>query len=144
MNNKSLIKLKIGLLSFVGIVLLAFMIFVLSFKNDFFDFKMFNVNTKYKLVFNESYNIENIKSIDFNLINADATIKYSDTEQAKLEIYDKDVENVNVNNEGGVLSVNFKSSSTFCIGICYTNRKVVLYLPSSFQGIFFLILKVGI
>lgn len=135
-SSKNSIIVKIVLLSILTVVLLGVMMFFLTSKWFFrkFDFNFGSVD-KYKLVLTETYNVSEISKFDFSLRDADLSVKYSDSNEVKLEIYDKDEKRVTTNLSDGVLSVNFDNYSSVCIGFCFDYRRVVLYVPKDYNNI---------
>lgn len=136
MNKRNSIVIKIIALSILAFVLIAFMFACLhlSFNHRGFD-KWFNFGSNdYKLVKSETYNLDEIKKINFDLISADIDIRYSDVDTIKLDIYDKDEDSVNVSMSDGVLDVNYDKFSNFCIGFCFDSRRIIMYLPQAFSG----------
>lgn len=134
MSKKSTIILKISFLSMLAIILLAIMIFFLRGDWSFKKFgKFIRKASDYKLVFKENYNFDDIDSIKFDLKSADVEIRYNDSNDVLLEIYDEDEKNVDAVFSGGTLNVSFSNYNTFCIGFCYVYRKAILYLPPQYS-----------
>lgn len=131
MSGKSLKILKIVLLSIAVIALTGFMVFVLIFKNLNFSFNF--KSEEYNMVFDEKYNISDVNLINLDVIDADVYVKYGDTDEVRMQIFDKDVDKFKVSFENGTLKLNYDIRSSLCIGICMFNRKVIVYLPKEYS-----------
>lgn len=133
MSEKSFKVLKIVLLSLGVVVLSAFMIFIIIYKHLNFSF---NIKSEdYKLVFDERYNVSEVTQIKVDVLDADVYVKYSESDDIRLQVFDKDLNKFNVNFENGVLSLDYDIKSSLCIGICFFDRRVIVYLPEEFEGI---------
>lgn len=136
MSKKNSIVLKIVVLSVLAFMLIGFMFLCLYFSFNHRKFNIWNFfgSNEYKLVKSETYNINDIKSVNFDLTSADIDIKYSDSGDVKLDLYDKEEDYVSVSVNNGTLDVHYNKVTDFCIGFCFGSRRVVLYLPQSFEG----------
>ncbi len=133
MSDKNMNILKIVLLSVGVIVLTAFMVFVIVFRNTDFTF---NIKDNYKLVYDEVYSFSDINLIDADLTDADIFIRYSDTKDVRVQVYDKDDTKFKVNLDNSTLNINYDVKLSFCFGLCYFNRKVVINVPEEYEGEF--------
>ena len=88
-----------------------------------------------KLISEKEYSTKKIKYIDMDTISADISIYQSEGKDIKVEIYgkEKDVDKYQVEVEDGMLKVIQKKENNFCIGFCYWNQKINLYLPDNYQ-----------
>lgn len=134
-SEKSSIIIKVVLLSVLAVVLVGVMLFFMfsrwAHKRLYFSFGDFG---KSELQLSEVYSKEQIKKMNFSLVSADIDVKYSNSDEIKLEIYDKDDKSYNVSLTDGMLDLDFSKVSRICIGFCYSDRRVVMYLPEEFQG----------
>lgn len=134
MSKRGNIILKIGCLSMLSIVLIAMMIFLISGGWSIKKIGKHITNSgDYKLVFNETYDLNDIDLLNFQLKSADIEVKYGEDDEVLLEIYENDKSKVDVSLNNKILSVDFSKSRTFCIGFCYNYSKVILYLPKDYS-----------
>ncbi len=133
MNDNGNKILKITLLSILSVFLIGIMIFVIVAKWSFESFSnVFKDKNNYELIYSEIF--DDVNNVNFDLVNADLDIRYSNDDKVKLEIYDNNKESFDVNFSESSLSVKFKSFKAFCIGFCFSNRRAVLYLPQDYSG----------
>lgn len=134
MNSKNSIIIKVVLLSVLAVFLVGVMLFFMLSKWSFKRIKFsFGDVKSSKLVISETYNVNDINKIDFKLVDSDVDIRYSENDEVRLEVYDKNDNNVDVSLTDGILSVDFEKFSNICIGFCFNNRKTILYLPKEFN-----------
>ncbi|MBR4619182.1 MAG: DUF4097 family beta strand repeat protein [Bacilli bacterium] len=141
MNNKGLIITLISVLSVIAVGLIVGMVLLMTKKFDFsFDFGKVK---KLKLVANYEAKVEEINKIDFNLYSTDVEIKESTDELIKVEYYSNKEKNADIKQEGNTIIVNEEEKGNYCIGFCFNNRKIVLYIPSTYEGMYSLETKSG-
>ncbi len=134
MKNSNSIIVKIVLLVILAVFLIGVMLFFMLSKWGFGRFYFsFGDSKSSELVVSEIYNVSDVKKVDLNLLDSDVDIKYSDGNDIKLEIYDKNSKNILYGLKDGLLTVDFERKSIICIGFCFNNRKTVLYIPKEFD-----------
>lgn len=128
-KNKSLIITLIIVLSIIALVVLGFLVFLLTGSRRFSYFN-FGSSVSDELVLDESYEFD-FERIVVDTSSAKVEIKPSSDEQIKVLAYGNK-ERVNVNTQGGKLSITIKEKK--CFGICFNQKmdKVELYVPSTF------------
>lgn len=132
MKNKGLTITLITFLSLLGIGLVTVMILVMTGKFDFgFDWGR---NKNMKLVDSYEAKVEDINKIDLNLYSTDVEVKESTNDLIKVEYYSNKKKNADIKQEGSTIIVNEEEKGNYCIGICFNNRKIVLYVPSTYIG----------
>lgn len=132
MSNKSYNIVKIVILSIILIILCGFFVSVLVFGREWNSFMVKSGGKMSKVIDNE-YSLSNVNSIKANLRDADFTINYSNTDQIKVVVYDKDDSEANVTVDDGVLDISF-GRPYVCFGFCYYDRRVEVYIPDNFSG----------
>ena len=132
MKNKGLTITLITFLSLLGIGLITVMILVMTGKIDFgFDW---GKSKNMKLVDSYEAKVEEINKIDFNLYSTDIEVKESNSDTIKVEYYSNKEKNAKIKQDGNTIVVNEEETGNYCIGICFNNRKIVLYVPSTYAG----------
>lgn len=127
MKNKALIITNILLLICIIIGLLIFMIFGMNGRISFW-------KTKSSLLKTEVYQIEDITKLISDVKSYDVILEKSQESEIKVEVYgskksDKDIKVELVNKE---LHIN-QAGSTFCFGFCWSNEKVIVYVPDNLE-----------
>lgn len=132
MNNKSYNLIKIVILGIIALVLIFILVVMLGGKlgNNLF----FEMSDNTKLVYSKEYDVNSFDKFNFDLSSADLEVIYSDTNNVKLELYEREEKNVSVNEEGNTLDVKFSKIRNICFGICYSSKRAKLYLPKEFKG----------
>ena len=132
MKSKGAIITLISFLSLLAIGLIVGMVLLMKGKFDFsFDF---GKNKNMKLVDSYETKVENINKFDFNLYSTDVEVKESTNDTIKVEYYSNKKKNATIKQEGNTIVVNEEETGNYCIGICFNNRKIVLYVPSNYLG----------
>ena len=135
MNNRSIIITLIVALSVICVSLIVGMIILMK-KDINFNFG-FNLGSwKQKLVDSIEEEGTMIDKIEFKLYSTDVEIKKSDTDNLKIEYYSAKEEDKFIKKENNTISVNEEESKVICIGICNNRRKVVVYVPSNYSGLY--------
>lgn len=132
MSNKSYNLIKIVILSVIALALIFILVILLGgkLKNKFF----FEMNDNTKLVYSKEYDVNSFNKFNFDLSSADLDVIYSENNNIKLELYEREENNVSVNEDGNTLEVNFSKNRSICFGICYSSKRAKLYLPKDFKG----------
>lgn len=127
MKNKYLIITNIIVLSLVALSLLSFLIW-----GVYSDFHF--SRPKSSLLYNETFNSNNFNRLTTNLKDFSFTIKESDNDKIYLEIYgtEKQKNSIKVDTTNNELNIK-QERSTICIGFCFIDSEVILYLPSNIE-----------
>lgn len=141
MKNKGLTITLITILSLLGIGLITVMVLVMTGKIDFsFDW---GSNKNMKLVDSYEAKVEEINIIDFTLYSTDVEVKESSNDTIKVEYYSNKDKNADIKQEGNTIVVNEEEKGNYCIGICFNNRKLVVYVPKTYNGLYKINTKSG-
>lgn len=129
MNSSAIMKIILYVVLIV--ILLSIMIFVL-FKKDF----IFSFGDYDKVeLYNETYSLDEVDSLNINMVSTDITIKDSEDGNVRVVIYGKEErkDRYSVTNDDNNLKVSEQSYSSFCFGFCFYNEEVIVYLPKGFN-----------
>lgn len=131
--NKNKMILEIILLGVVAVFIITLMFSMMQ-DGIGFSIKLGEVAEE-KLISAKEYSTKKIKYIDMDMISADVSIYQSEGKDIKVEIYgsEKDANKYQVEVEDKTLKVIQKKGNNFCIGFCYWNQKINLYLPDTYQ-----------
>lgn len=132
MKNKSVIIVLIVILSCMVILLTGGFIFLL---NNNFNFNLNFNASDIKLIEStdiESNSIDNIKLYSYN---ADIEIKESDND-IRVEYYSNSEKNPKIIKNDNEIILDERNYDMSCFGFCFINRRVVLYIPSDYDGKF--------
>lgn len=141
MKNRGLTITLISILSLLGIGLITFMVLVMTGKIDFsFDW---GSNKNMKLVDSYEAKVEEINKFDFTLYSTDVEVKESSNDTIKVEYYSNKDKNADIKQEGNTIVVNEEEKGNYCIGICFNNRKLVVYVPKTYNGLYKINTKSG-
>lgn len=121
--------LKITILSLICIALVFFMIAIIKGGFDFTDMKS-------ELIFEKSYELNNINLIDVNVKSSDIYIYESDDDNINIKVYGREKDKALVNEDENTLSIELNNKSNVCIGFCFGSRKIEIYVPTSYEGEF--------
>ena len=132
MKNKSVIIVLIVILSCMVILLTGGFIFLL---NNNFNFNLnFNVSD-IKLIESTDIESNSIDNIKLYLYNADIEIKESDND-IRVEYYSNSEKNPKIIKNDNEIILDERNYDMSCFGFCFINRRVVLYIPSDYDGKF--------
>ena len=132
MKSKNLIISLIVLLS-IFVIGLATGLFILIRKGYDLNFLIKFNKEKTKLVEKIEKETEEVNNIKLNVYSTDVEIKESDN-VIRLEYYSNTEENAKIEFENGSIILDEQKYETDCIGFCNVNRKVVIYVPESYDG----------
>lgn len=141
MNSKNVIITLIVVLSLFAIGLTSVMIMVIKNSSNF-NFVFSLRGSKAKLVESTEYDTDMIDSIKISTYSTDIEIRESN-DKIKIEYYSSSEKNPKIMMENRVVTIDEKEDEVSCVGICDTNRKVVIYLPASYTGSMNFITKSG-
>lgn len=142
MKSKTAI-VSIVLLSIIALSLTGLFIFLLTNgKNFSFDFS-FDFNSK-PLSLVDSYETDpNIHLITLNLHSTDVFVKESTNEKILVEYYSNRENNARIEYTEDTIKINEEDYDLSCIGFCNSRRKVVVYVPSIYEGEYNIATKSG-
>lgn len=125
MKNKALIITNIIILVCIIIGLLIFMIFGMNGRFHFW-------NTKSSLIQTKIYSLDDIVKLSSDLKSYDISIEEDSENEIKVEVYGskKSAQDIHVELIDGELQIN-QVGSTFCFGFCWSNSKVIVYVPQN-------------
>lgn len=131
--NKNKMVLEMILLGVVAVFIITLMFSMMN-GNIGFPIKL-GETTEEKVISKKEYSTKKIKYIDMDTISADVFLYQSEGKDIKVEIYgsEKDADKYQVEVEEQTLKVVQKKENNFCIGFCYGNQKINLYLPDTYQ-----------
>ena len=141
MNNKNIIITLIIVLSFFAIGLTSVMIMVIKNSSDF-NFVFSLRGSKAKLVESSEYDTDMIDGIKITTYSTDIEIRES-SDKIKIQYYSSSRKNPKIMMENRIVTIDEKEDEVSCVGICDTNRKVVIYLPTSYAGLLDIVTKSG-
>lgn len=119
-------SIKVTLLILLAAMLLGIMTIIIFNKKIFsFDFK------REELLLSKDYTIEEINKIEIDVESADIIVYESETENLKVKIYGNDEKDFSVDNKHNELFI--KSKKSVCIGICFGNEKIEVYVPTGYD-----------
>lgn len=126
MNKSAVIKIVLYIL--LVIILLAIMILGIL-KKGF----LFPLDSPKEELYNEVYLEKDIHKLSVELVPTDITIKESPDANVHVIIYGKKArqDKFSLNLQGGNLKISEKTK--FCLGFCFFNEEVIIYLPKSFM-----------
>ena len=142
MKSKGLIITLIVILYILAISLVGGMILLMN-KSYNFDLSFNIEKSNLKLIDSYETTPNSIQKVDFDLTNVDIEVKETTEETFKVEYYSNKKKDINMSEQGNSLIVEDKDKNSVCVGICIEHRKVVLYVPQSYTGIYNLTTKSG-
>lgn len=117
-------------LSVLAFLLGGFLIYALS--NQNWHVSMFDFQTE--KVYDQVFEKETIDQLEVSTSSTDVWIKHSDTSQIRVVIYDKKGTKSEVENKEETLRILMDRRNNFCLGFCFRNSKVEIYLPKEYEG----------
>ena len=129
MKNKSIIIILIIVLSILTLSLTAFMFFILIKGTNI----NFIFNRKSEIIYEESYNIEDIEELKITTISSDINFKSSTDGKVKVIVYGDEYNDLKVNLDNSTLNIDYDLKNSFCLGFCYQNDRVIVYIPENFD-----------
>ena len=132
MKNKKIIIFSIIILSILTISLTLFTIYLLI-KTPKFTFN-FNYKNNTEVIYEQSYDIESINNIKINTISSDIKFKPSTDNNLKVIAYGNEDSEFKIKQDDSNLNINYDIKNNFCIGICYQEDYVVIYIPNTYNN----------
>ncbi|NMA50525.1 MAG: DUF4097 domain-containing protein [Mollicutes bacterium] len=132
MKNKKQIIILIVILSILIVFLTATMFLLI---NKDFNFRFMFNNSQMKLI--ESYETLalDIENINLDMIDGDIDVRESKNENIKIEYYNnKDKNNKIISFNAGTIYV--AEEQNHCFGFCFNNSKLIIYIPSTYLGLY--------
>lgn len=133
MKNKGLVITLIVILSIFVLALTGGLIYLLQNGSNIifnFDFE----NTNLRLVESKEVEPTEINKVYINLYSTDLVIKSSENEKILVEYYSNRENNPKIELEKETLIVDETKYDVSCIGFCNSRRRVVLYLPETYEN----------
>ncbi len=127
MKNKGLIYTLISILTILVIALIVGMILLLNGNYNFGNKISFKNNSK--VIFENTFEIK-----DIDLTNDYGDIKFANgsDNNIKVVVRGKNKDDVVVN-DNDKLDIKVKSKKNICIGICFNNEDITIYLPKTYD-----------
>lgn len=132
---KSSVIIKVFLLGIIALSLLLIMIAILFGNGKFCSFFWsFGKYDKVEL-YNETFDVADIEKLDLNLIAFDVTIRNSEDDNVRVIINGKEdrKDKISIDNDSNVLKINESQWKSICLGFCFSNDEVIIYLPKDFN-----------
>ena len=123
--------LKISLLTIIIIFLVAFMFALI--KNDF------KFNTSSKLIYDETYSLNDVKDFNIDVKSQDIKILSSNDDSISVKVYAKSKKNIDLykDEDNNIVINKEKGKGSICVGFCFGNYNVIkIYLPKDYDGKF--------
>lgn len=120
---------KVIKITFLSLIILALITFMILFMNGDFKFKSY----KSTLIYDEIYEINNINKVSVNVKSSDINFYKSDTDKAIIKVYGRKKDKVTVSEKDSALYIE-KEKTERCVGFCFGEVKIDIYLPNSYEG----------
>ena len=138
MNDRTYKIIKICFLTIIAILLTGILIVSLKGKFHFDDY----FNSRSEIIFKEDYETKDIKNIKVNTTSGDLEIIHSKDNRIKVEAYGKKKSDVKVTLSENTLDIDFPGKN-ICVGFCFYNNQIKVYVPDSYNGDFNIISTSG-
>ena len=129
MKNKSLIITLIIVLSILVLGLISLMSHLLIKGNRI----NFNFKKENELIYEEEYNVDEVNNLTINSISSDILFKESTNNEIKVIVYGDKYNNLKVELNNNILTIDYDVETNFCIGICFTNDRLIIYIPNTYN-----------
>lgn len=130
MKNKKIIIFSIIILSILTISLTLFTIYLLIKIPKF----TFNYKNNTEVIYEQSYDIQSINNIKINTISSDIKFKPSTDNNLKVIAYGNEDSEFKIKQDDYNLNINYDIKNNFCIGICYQEDYIVIYIPNTYNN----------
>jgi len=130
MKNKKIIIFSIIILSILTITLTLFTIYLLIKTPKF----TFNYKNNTEVIYEQSYDIQSINNIKINTISSDIKFKPSTDNNLKVIAYGNEDSEFKIKQDDYNLNINYDIKNNFCIGICYQEDYIVIYIPNTYNN----------
>ena len=132
MKSKDLIISLIVILSVFALSLAGMLLFLLrNGSSVIFNFDFGNTNLE--LIDSKETEPSEINKIYFNLYSTDVIVKDSENEKILVEYYSNRENNPKIELSKESIIVDESKYDVSCVGFCNSRRRVVLYLPSTYE-----------
>ena len=121
----------IVILSIFAYLLIGFFIFAITNQGDF-DFG--SLTREVKLKDNFKSEDKEVKNIVINIPNGDIEIKNSEDDNVLVEYYTNKKKNSKIEYSDNEIVLKENKINFFCFGLCNGKRKVIIYLPQSYEN----------
>lgn len=132
MKNKKILILLIVILSILTLSLTIFTTYLLI-NTPKFTINLNNKNNT-KLIYEETHDIENINTININTISGDIRFKTNTENNIKIEVYGDEKNIIEVENNNNILDIEYDIETNICIGICYQEEYIIVYIPDTYNN----------
>lgn len=129
MKNNKLIIFLIIVLSILALSLISLIGYLIITKSTV----NFNFDDKTELIYEKNYLNEEINDIVIKSISSDIIFKESIDNEIKVTIYGDKSDNLKVNLENNILSIDYDIKNNFCIGICSLDDKIIINIPLTYD-----------
>ena len=129
MKNKSLIITLIIVLSILVLGLISLMSHLLIKGNRI----NFNFKKENELIYEEEYNVDEVNNLTINSISSDILFKESTNNEIKVIVYGDKYNDLKVELNNNLLTIDYDVETNFCIGICFTNDRLIIYIPNTYN-----------
>lgn len=133
MSNKSLSIILIVILAIIAISLISIMILAITSKN--FKVSLFAIGNKTKLIYENEYDVNNIKSIEVDASSSNVKFIEGQEDKVKVSIYGLEDEEFSVNLEQDTLKI-IKDKKSFHIFVfmAWARQEVIVEVPKNYNG----------
>lgn len=138
MTDKTYKIIKICFLTIISILLTAILVVCLKGTFHFDDY----FNSKSKIIYKEDYEANDIKNIKVNTTSGDLEIIHSKDNKIKVEAYGKKKSDIKVTLSENTLDIDYPGKN-ICVGFCFYNNQIKVYVPDSYDGHFNIISTTG-
>ena len=135
MRSKGLIITLIILLVIIIVILIGFLVLCLNGTINFNGgFRLFSGRKSDKIIYNETYNLEDVNLINISQDAGDVIIENNEENIIKVEVYGEDKEDVQITFGNNELNVEYKNKNSGFFNFNSTYGDIKIYAPASFTG----------
>ena len=133
-KNNGVIVTLIVILSVLAIALIGGMVFIIANGGHYkFNFNVFRTEAKLLSTYEEETSL--INGLNIDLVSTDVYVESTTEEKIKVEYYTNDDKvKVDYKLDNGTLNIREDSHSTHCVGLCFYNSKLIVYVPETYIG----------
>lgn len=133
MKSKGLIITLIILLIIIIAILIGFLVLCLNGTISFNGgFRLFSGRKSDKIIYNETYNLEDVNLINISQDAGDVIIENTEENNIKVEVYGEDKEDAKISFENNELNIEYKNKNSGFFNFNSTYGDIKIYAPSSF------------
>lgn len=138
MTDRTYKIIKICFLTVIALLLTSILVVSLKGKFHFDDY----FNSRSEIIYKEEYKASDIKNIKVNTTSGDLEIIHSKDNKIKVEAYGKKKSDVKVTLSENTLDIDYPGKN-ICVGFCFYNNQIKVYVPNSYAGNFNIISTTG-